>query len=325
VAKEETGMNPLVSVIIPTYNVERYIEEAINSVLKQTFAQFEIIVVDDGSSDQTVPLVQRYNDPRIQLHINEQNSGPSFTRNRAMELAQGEWVALLDSDDWWEETRLEKLLAAVTPDTALVADDFFWIVDGETVPYNTYFKEKNLAFTKVQEVSLPDMITWDLGPLKPMFRKSFLTQHRIKYRNDVKYGEDFLLVFECLARGGNMLLLPEAYYYRRHRAGSLMTREVLSTERLIDLSQSLIHEVMTGQFQTLPDKEKALAALHKRLRGQQEALLYNQIREPFNKGRFGYGVIQLIGMVLRKPSVLGFFMRRIPGIVQYRVIRRFRE
>jgi len=101
-------MNPLVSVIIPAYNAENYIEKAIQSVLEQTYPNFEVIVIDDNSTDRTVDVVREFRDERIKLLVNEQNMGPSYSRNRGIIEAKGEWIALLDSDDWWDKDRCKR-------------------------------------------------------------------------------------------------------------------------------------------------------------------------------------------------------------------------
>ena len=103
---------PLVSVIMPAYNAERFIEEAINSVVNQTVEDWELIVIDDGSADSTFEIVNTYaqKDPRIRAFINEKNMGVAKTRNRGLDLARGKYVALLDSDDYWKPQLLEKML-----------------------------------------------------------------------------------------------------------------------------------------------------------------------------------------------------------------------
>jgi Glycosyltransferases involved in cell wall biogenesis len=102
---------PKVSVITPAYKAARYIGQAIESVQAQTLTDWEMIIVDDASPDETTQVVQRYlDDPRIQLLQNEQNMGAGYTRNRALDVAQGEWIAVLDADDWYAPQRLEKLV-----------------------------------------------------------------------------------------------------------------------------------------------------------------------------------------------------------------------
>ncbi|NJJ41638.1 glycosyltransferase family 2 protein [Paenibacillus apii] len=103
-------MDQLISIIMPAYNCEKYVEEAINSVLAQTYQNYELIVIDDGSTDGTVKKIEnlRKVDNRIRLYINEKNQGVAETRNKGVSIAKGDWIAFLDSDDCWKEEKLEK-------------------------------------------------------------------------------------------------------------------------------------------------------------------------------------------------------------------------
>lgn len=98
----------LVSIITPTFNCAKYIGETIESVLNQTYTNFEMIIVDDASSDNTEEVVKSFNDKRIKYIKLKENSGPAFARNKAMEMAQGRYMAFLDSDDVWVNDKLEK-------------------------------------------------------------------------------------------------------------------------------------------------------------------------------------------------------------------------
>lgn len=102
----------LVSIIMPTYNCAEYIHHALDSVKAQTYSQWEIIVVDDCSTDETGEVVRRYaeQDPRIQYYVLETHSGTAVARNRGVEIAKGRYLAFLDSDDIWFENKLEKQL-----------------------------------------------------------------------------------------------------------------------------------------------------------------------------------------------------------------------
>ncbi|MEH2161398.1 MAG: glycosyltransferase family 2 protein [Nostoc sp.] len=103
-------MNPKVSVIIPAYNTEAYIAKALESALEQTLNDIEVIMVDDGSNEQTVEVAKSFTDKRLKIIVNQKNIGVSAARNRALIAAQGEWIAILDSDDWYDPKRLEKLV-----------------------------------------------------------------------------------------------------------------------------------------------------------------------------------------------------------------------
>lgn len=98
------------SVIIPLYNKEQYIESTLKSVLAQTFERFEVIIVDDGSTDNSLKVIDSYNDPRIKV-IRQVNQGVSVARNSGIKNASTEWITFLDADDYWHETFLEKIFA----------------------------------------------------------------------------------------------------------------------------------------------------------------------------------------------------------------------
>ncbi|MCF6237636.1 MAG: glycosyltransferase family 2 protein [Candidatus Marinimicrobia bacterium] len=123
-----------ISVIIPTYNRARTIERAMISVMRQTLAVLEIIVVDDCSDDATAEILLEYED-RIKILTNESNRGVSFSRNVGIEAATGEWLAFLDSDDRWDKHKLEtqKLFHSANPDLALSQCDEIWLRNGVRV------------------------------------------------------------------------------------------------------------------------------------------------------------------------------------------------
>lgn len=121
-----------VTVFIPVYNGEPFLAEAIQSVLGQTYRDFELLVVDDCSTDRSVEIVRSFRDPRIRLERNERNRGRPFTRNRGLELARGEYLAVLDADDVCESERLERSVSFLdaNPDVAAVGSAATFIDDG---------------------------------------------------------------------------------------------------------------------------------------------------------------------------------------------------
>jgi glycosyltransferase involved in cell wall biosynthesis len=102
---------PTVTVIIPNYNNAAVIRRAIDSVLAQSFSDFELLVVDDASTDESLAVIRTYDDPRLRLLVNEENVGVAGVWNRAVREARGEWVALLDSDDSWQPEKLSRQMA----------------------------------------------------------------------------------------------------------------------------------------------------------------------------------------------------------------------
>lgn len=140
-----------VSVIMPAYNAEKTIEESILSVLNQTYTDLELIVLDDGSSDATVGLVEQLalTDRRIRLVINENNLGVAKTRNRGFNLAQGKYTALLDSDDMWHADKLNQQVSLMEKKNAdlvycgyeMIDEKGNKVCDDFVVPESTSFDE----------------------------------------------------------------------------------------------------------------------------------------------------------------------------------------
>jgi teichuronic acid biosynthesis glycosyltransferase TuaG len=133
------GELPFVSVVMPAYNASKYISAAIESVLSQAYQDFELIVIDDCSEDDTYLIAKSYaeKDPRIILLKNAENSGVSATRNYGISKARGEWIAFLDSDDMWRSDKLEKQLVLLQehPDAKITYTASAFI-DSEGTPYN---------------------------------------------------------------------------------------------------------------------------------------------------------------------------------------------
>lgn len=124
---------PFFSVLIPTYNREKIICKAIESVLLQTYENFELIVVDNGSTDRTKDVVEGYNDSRIRYRWQEGTGGPAGPRNTGINMAQGKYVAFLDSDDWWLPEKLQVCFYRIKsfPNTDVVFHDLNRFVDGK--------------------------------------------------------------------------------------------------------------------------------------------------------------------------------------------------
>lgn len=133
-------MNDLVSIIMPSYNTERYIEKSIQSVQAQTYTNWELIIVDDCSSDCTDEVVKPYlSDERICYIKNEKNSGAAVSRNRALREAKGKWIAFLDSDDLWLPEKLEQQLNfMIENEYSFTYTDYRIQLNGEWLPYVYY-------------------------------------------------------------------------------------------------------------------------------------------------------------------------------------------
>ena len=174
VARKEPSVKsnqyPFVSVILPTYNRYAFVGQAIDSVLNQTFTDFELIVVDDGSTDNTPALLDQYGD-RINV-IRQENRGVSAARNSGIRSASGNAIALLDSDDYWLPKKLEEQVAffEAHPDALICQTEELWFRNGKRVnPKKRHRKPSGMIFEK----SLPLCL---VSPSAVMIRKLLLDE-----------------------------------------------------------------------------------------------------------------------------------------------------
>ena len=209
---------PRVSVIIAAFNAAAYINRAIESVRAQTQTSWEIIVADDHSADQTCRIVEDVagKDGRVRLLQTDVNGGPSAARNRAIDAARGEWIAILDADDAWKPTRLERLLlAASSPDCVVVADNYVNYDKSIGMETSTLFVDPR-ATTDITPArflrSEHPLGTARFGLLKPIVRRRFLAERHIRYSTDIRYAEDFHFFMTILLEGGHGVLVSEALY-----------------------------------------------------------------------------------------------------------------
>lgn len=312
-------MNPLISVIIPAFNTADYIGKAITSALDQTLINLEIIVVDDASTDNTLQLINSFKDERLKVLVNAQNLGAGGSRNRALKAAKGEWVAVLDSDDWYAPERLEKLLKIAEDKKAdMVADDLHLIRDGENSPWSTLIRESGESITTLKKIEPVYYVETDvygrkglhLGISKPLFRRSFLIENNIDYNPNIKVTQDFWLTLQCLVRGANFFLEPTAYYYYRSRQGSLVYSP--KVERIEQDCQAIIDFI--EDFQSLVDPH-LISSLSQNLGILKKNLAYYRVVEPFKKRRFDRAFQQM----LTNPYFFIYFIKQLPGIINRRI------
>jgi len=219
---------PLVSVIMANYQAGHRIAHALKSVLEQTVTDIEVIASDDASGDDSVALVREAmaKDGRIKLIVADRNGGPAGARNRALDMAQGEWIAIVDSDDIIHHERFERLLAAAEHFGAdVVADDLLHFhEDGAPVSF-LLGEEQRTPFAVTPQSWIVAGIrpgTAPLGYLKPMIRAN--TLGALRYDEAVRIGEDYDLMLRVLLKGARFHVVPEPWYLYRRHSGSISYR-----------------------------------------------------------------------------------------------------
>lgn len=179
------------SVIIPLYNKADYIEKAVATVLDQTFADFELIIVNDGSSDSSLNIVERFKDRRIKI-LNQQNQGVSVARNNGVKAAKYDYIAFLDADDWWDKRFLEEMnkLIEKFPEAGVYGNSFKIVKNGqERIP--------NIGLPKGFTKGYIDYIRTYAHAFVTPFNCSFVIVKKDAFKaiggfnSALKFGEDF--------------------------------------------------------------------------------------------------------------------------------------
>ena len=205
-------MSGLVSIIMPSYNTGGFIKDSIESVIAQSYSNWELIIVDDCSSDNTDDVVGQYlSDTRIRYLKNDKNSGAAVSRNRALREAKGKWIAFLDSDDLWEPQKLEKQVA-------------FMESNGYHFSYTNYIEIDEKSIPNGKSVTGPKRITksgmynycW-VGCLTVMYDAELVGLVQIE---DIKKNNDYAIWLK-VCKHANCYLLDEALAKYRNRSGSI--------------------------------------------------------------------------------------------------------
>ena len=211
-------MNELVSVIMPSYNTGNYIAESIQSVQSQTYSNWELIIVDDCSTDNTDAVIAQFDDPRIHFLKNEKNSGAAVSRNRALREAKGRWIAFLDSDDLWHPEKLEKQIA-------------FMEQNGYGFSYTNYSEIDENSNLRGIQVTGPKRINnagmyaycWP-GCLTVMYDATMVGLVQIE---DIKKNNDYAMWLK-VCRKADCFLLDEDLASYRKRSGSVSNHSYIA-------------------------------------------------------------------------------------------------
>lgn len=187
-----------ITIIMPVYNGEKYIRSAIDSILNQTFKDWKLLCIDDCSSDNSVDIVQSYDDDRIELICNDKNRGRAFSRNVGLENAQTEYIALLDDDDIAMPYRLEKEIEYLDAHHDIdVVGGHQRQIDGQgndlnkqwSVPLNPNYLKAYLLFNNCVVNG------------STMFRRNFIEKNNIRYKDNMCGAEDYMFWVECSLHG----------------------------------------------------------------------------------------------------------------------------
>jgi len=321
---ERVPLRPAVSVIMANYNGAAHLADAIRSIQGQTLRDLEIIVSDDASSDDSVRIVTELmaEDPRIRLVRGERNGGPAVARNRALSLAKGDWIAVMDSDDLMHPDRLTTLVEAARRDNAdVVADNLVEFDTSGSKPPRPLLSGRWAR--KPFWVEICRYIQRNhlygrgpaLGYLKPLFRKTILTGPTAYYDETLRIAEDYNLALRLLYAGRQMRVYPlPLYFYRKHNASISHRLNESALEALKATDERFLGKISC-------ENQPVAEAVKRRMKSVETALAFEKLLNALKSRNWPAA----IGIALTKPQAAALLCLplgvRLRGLAPSRVPR----
>lgn len=224
--------NPKISVIVPVYNAEKYLHRCVDSILAQTFTDFELLLIDDGSKDLSGAICDEYarKDERVKVWHKE-NEGISATREFGLRQANGKYIQFVDSDDWIDENMLKMMIVeAEIKNSDIVNCGFTEIFPCKNVPHRFSYINKNEF--------LQDVVASNWGVLwKLLINQKVILDNDIHFPRNINNGEDYYFVVNCLLNAKNVGFVDECLYFY-NRCNSQSTISTPSYEKIIQQIKS---------------------------------------------------------------------------------------
>lgn len=251
-------IQPLISIIIPVYNAERYLEECLNSILRQSFQDYEIIVVNDGSKDQSLQICQKISDgdARVQVFTTE-NKGVSHARNFGLKHAVGRWILFLDSDDYLTEECLERLAAYTETSAQEICGNYITKKMPELQVMSACVKPEDvitMILDPVNHHTLPEFYHLEsatlLGVWGKLFLRSVIEEHALCFDEKLKLSEDVFFHIQYLKKIESVLLLNDSIFFYRENELSVTKnfKEVYVENRFYLFEQLKKHQMCDAVF-----------------------------------------------------------------------------
>lgn len=271
---------PLISIIIPVYNVEAYLEECLDSVLKQTYENMEIITINDGSNDKSLKILEEYSLQHNNITvISQKNSGQSVARNNGIKIAKGKYLYFLDADDFilpdtfehlinkMEKNNLDLIRFSAEP----FVDNFDKQIDNNQYDYSALF-DSTRVYNK-EEALKKNYLTYTPSPVLYILKKSLLFENNILFKPGIIH-EDDLFTLEVFINCKALMYDTKQYYKRRYRPNSTMTTKTLEASKKSFDSRCIIYSELIMLLDKYYDKHE-LILINKIIRSVRSSLIFD--------------------------------------------------
>ncbi len=261
---------PKISVIVPVYNVEKYLKECLDSIINQTLSDIEIICVNDGSTDNSLKILEEYalKDKRIKI-INKENGGLSSARNAGLDIAKGEYILFVDSDDYIDSDLAEELINCIEKNSVDVAvygiqneavdEESKVIAKKDQMNYEKYFKKENGIYPVPLELN-SDVVTCAVNKL---YKKEIIDKYKLRFLEGV-IQEDSDWLWTYFLHCKNYYYLNKNKYHYIRRSSSIMGQRTQSIHILDILKIHINIYKNVKKYKNIKDYKKYLAKSFKR-------------------------------------------------------------
>lgn len=248
---------PAISVIVPVYNVEKYLDQCLTSLLEQTFTDFEAILVDDGSTDSSYQICKKYaeKDKRFTAYEKE-NGGASSARNYGLERANGKYLYFLDSDDYIDKTALCKMLKCADENAADLVFIEAQTINDKGVSFSGKYDYHKQYLPNDPSVTMEEMIVnkeFHVGTPFFFLKKELFSDNNLKFKEGIMY-EDMITAYQFFSLAKRCSHVHEHIYTRRYRANSVMTSA--KTEKNY-ISMATVYREVAKFRKTLPAEKQS--------------------------------------------------------------------
>lgn len=232
--------SPFFSLIIPVYNVENYLEQCLNSIINQAFNDYEVIIINDGSTDNSLSLCELFalKHKHVKL-INQKNQGLSSARNSGMAMASGKYIWFVDSDDYIQKNSLEILYNHLSESflDVLGFSNYHFIEETQLLRENNINSE-SIILSNLELIE--QNLLFEIAPWIYIYKHDFLKEHTINFREDIKIHEDEFYLIEVLSKLKSIKFIADRLYIYRIRVNSLM-RSNRKLDKLYSFAQLIYY------------------------------------------------------------------------------------
>jgi len=230
-----------VSIIVPVYNAEKFVSRCIDSILQQEYDDFELILVDDGSTDESPEILDGYakKDPRVRV-IHKSNSGVSATRNLALEQAKGKYIQFLDADDWIPDNSTKMLVReAEEKNVDLVVGDFYRVVGKNVARKGSILSNQVMTLQEFAEEMMESPSDFYYGVLwNKLYNNEIIQNYNVRMDEDLAWCEDFIFNLEYLMHVKTVSALQIPVYYYVKTEGSLVAKS-MSLVKIVNMKANV--------------------------------------------------------------------------------------